>query len=198
MRCPMGDIEGMVAAYESGQLLRPSEAALNIVNLGNAIATLAGNESVSHSPNSRAISDIIGPSKHLVFIMADGLGIETVRALGDNAFISRHVAMQLQTVFPSSTPVVLASLATGEWPNTHAVIGWQMYLRESDCVSTIIRFHRRSDEKDLSELGVSAEQAYPISSMTGSFRRDQLSLLPKAIANTFSIIKIHLTAFTRA
>lgn len=180
----MSDVEGLVAAFEAGELLRPSTTTPNIVDLGNAIAGLAGGQSAAPSSNSRAIADLIGPSKHLVFIMADGLGTETVKALGDDSFIAGHVVMQLQTVFPSSTPVVFASLATGLWPNKHAVIGWNMYIREADCVSTIIKFYRRSDERQLSELGVSAEQAYPTPSMTGGFTRDTATLLPEAIANS--------------
>ena len=179
----MSDVESLVAAFDAGELLRPSAAVPNIVDLGNAVATLAGIEAQSNTPNARNIADLIGHAEHLVLIAADGLGIDTVTALGDDSFIAGHVAMRLRTVFPSSTPVVFTSLATGEWPNTHAVIGWHMYLWESDCVSTIIRFHRRSDERDLSKLGVSAEQTYPIPSMAARFNRDSHSLLPEEIAN---------------
>ena len=180
----MSDVERLVAAFEAGELLRPSADVPNIVDLGNAIAASAGIEGPSGSPNAHDIAELIGPSKHLVFIAADGLGIETVDALGDDSFIAKRVAMRLRTVFPSSTPVVFTSLATGLWPNRHAVIGWHMYLKECDCVSTIIRFHRRSDENDLAKLGVSPEQTYPAPSMAGRFKWDSLSLLPEQIADS--------------
>ena len=180
----MSDVEGLVAAFETGELLRPSSDEPGIVDLGNAMAALAGVENPAISRNARDIAELIGPSRHLVFIAADGLGIDAVNALGDDSFIAGHVAAQLRTVFPSSTPVVFTSLATGRWPNQHSVTGWHMYLEEIDGVSTIIWFQRRSDEQDLSTLGVSPEQTYPMPSLIGRFGRDSLSLLPHEIADS--------------
>ena len=191
----MSDVDELMAAFESGELLCPSADVPNVVDLANSIATLAGIEDPTSTPNTGTIVDLIGPAKHLVFIMADGLGIDAINALGDDAFIARHVATRLQTVFPSSTPVVFTSLATGQWPNRHAVIGWHMYLREGNCVSTIIKFNRRSDDRDLSKLGVSVEQTYPILSMVGRFKRDSLSLLPNEIAN--SVYSTYVAGGTR-
>lgn len=180
----MSDVEGLMAAFETGELLHPSSGEPGIVDLGNAIAALAGVEVPSISQNARNIAELIGPSKHLVFIAADGLGVDAVNALGDDSFIGGHVAAALRTVFPSSTPVVFTSLATGQWPGQHSIIGWHMYLQEIDKVSTIIRFHLRSDEQDLSGFGVSPEQTYPTPTMVGRFGRDSISLLPEEIADS--------------
>ena len=180
----MSDVEGLMAAFETGELLRPSSEEPGIVDLGNAIAALAGVENPAISQNARDIAELIGPSRHLVFIAADGLGVDAVNALGDDSFIAGHVAARLRTVFPSSTPVVFASLATGQWPGQHSIIGWHVYLEEIDVVSNIIRFNRRSDERDLSTLGVSPEQTYPVPSLIGRFGRDSLSLLPHEIADS--------------
>ena len=179
----MSDVDGLLAAFEAGDLVRPSPDALNIVDLANAIASLMGVERGGTS-GSRAIEQTIGRPDHLVFIAADGLGMSAVEAMGPDAFIPEHVAAELQTVFPSSTPVVFTSLATGEWPNQHGVTSWNVYLSEVDCVSTIIHFQRRSDEKTLSELGLAPDDAYPLPSLLGRATRDVFSLLPKDIVGT--------------
>ena len=116
----MSDVDALLSAFDAGELLMPSVDVPNIVDLGNAISRLAGVEGTQPTPNSHAIEDLIGPSKHLVLVAADGLGMNTVESMDRGAFIPRHVVQTLQTVFPSSTPVVFASLATGVWPSTHA------------------------------------------------------------------------------
>ncbi len=180
----MSDVNGLLAAFDAGELLRPSAEVPNIVDLGNAVAGLAGLDGALHTEYSRSIAEQIGPSKHLVLIAADGLGMNAIREMAVGSFIRSHVVTELRTVFPSSTPVVFTSLATGQWPNRHAVIGWYMYLSEIDCVATIIRFESRSDKRQLSKLGLAAEQAYPLPSLMGRFNRATLSLLPEEIAGT--------------
>jgi hypothetical protein len=180
----MSDVESLLAAFAAGELLRPSAAVPNVVDLGNAVAGLAGADGAAAAPKLTPIADLIGPSDHLVFIVADGLGMNVVNAMSKGAFIPRHVSIELRTVFPSSTPVVLTSLATGRWPGRHAVIGWHMYLREVDCVSTIIRFYRRSDEMALSKLGVEPGQTFPVPSLVRDMTRDTLYFLPEDIADT--------------
>ena len=180
----MSDFDALLASFRSGALLRPKEEVPNIVDLSNAIARFGGLNSSLTTRNSEDLSDLIGRPDHLVFVAADGLGMNTVRAMGDDAFIPAHVAGELQTVFPSSTPVVFTSFATGQWPSRHAVIGWNMYLWEIDCVATIIHFQRRSDEKQLGKLGLEAQQAFPLPSSVGDFVPDSLSLLPEGVFDT--------------
>ena len=136
------------------------------------------------SPGKNAVAELIGSCDHLVLVMADGLGMSAVRAMDPDSFIARHVAAELLTVFPSSTPVVLTSLSTGAWPAQHGVPAWHVYLQEIDAVSTIIKYARRSDEKDLSELGMDAQAAYPLPSMMEDLAWDTASFLPKSLAGS--------------
>ena len=180
----MSDADELLAAFDSGELLRPSPDVPNMVDLSNAIAGVSGLEERDTTLGSRAIAALIGRPKHLVLVAADGLGMNTVRAMAEDAFLPSRVATELRTVFPSSTPVVFTSLATGQWPGAHSVIGWYMYLSELDCVATIIRFERRTDDKSLAELGLEREQAYPVPSQMARFARGTLSLLPEVISGT--------------
>ena len=180
----MSNTNGLLAAFESGELLRPSADALNVVDLASGIAGLAGFHRRPTTSGAAAIADLIGPSDHLVIVVADGLGMNVVSSMGDGAFIAGHLVAELRTVFPSSTPVVMTSLATGAWPCDHAIPGWDVYLSEIDVVATIIQYVRRSDEKDLSKLGMDRSEAFPLPSAVGDFDRDVVSYLPEPIANT--------------
>ena len=180
----MTDTQTLQAALDSGELVHPSAGGRNIVDLANALADLTDLPDAPSSPNSAALADLIGPSRHLVLAAADGLGMNMVRRI-NGGFISNHVVDTLRTVFPSSTPVVFTSLATGLWPSRHAVTGWFTYYRETDCVGTTIRFIRRSDKKPLSELGLSPSDAFPAPPLVQDWTRDSLSVLsPKEIANS--------------
>jgi hypothetical protein len=181
----MSDIDLLIDAFESGNLLRPSADTPNVVDLSNAIASLVGVPDTCDTPGSRQIGEIIGQPEHLVFALCDGFGMHFfIESMDENDFVPQHVAMELRTVFPSSTPVVLTSLTTGEWPARHAITGWDMYLPELHDVATIIRFHRRSDEKALDKLNIEPGQAYTLPSMFNRTRIHALTLLPDYIANS--------------
>jgi hypothetical protein len=180
----MSDVADLLAAFDSGELLRPSPETSNIVDLAGAVGDIVGASPATASPNRDAVARLIGPCDHLVLVMADGLGMSAVRAMDPDSFIARHVAAELLTVFPSSTPVVLTSLATGAWPAQHGVPAWHVYLEEIDAVSTIIKYVRRSDEKDLSELGMDTQAAYPLPSMMESLEWDTASYLPKSLVGS--------------
>ncbi|MDA1347665.1 MAG: alkaline phosphatase family protein [Chloroflexi bacterium] len=183
----MTDAERLIAEFEAGRLIRPSVDDLNIVDLANAMASLAGIDSISLTPGADVIAQLIGPADHLVFVVADGLAMGLVEALGSDAFMRQHVATTLHTVFPSTTASAFTSLATGQWPNRHAALGWHTYVPEVDAVTTIIPFVRSVDNVPLTDLGLKVEQAFPVPSLAAHLARDSLSLVPQPLANsTFS------------
>jgi hypothetical protein len=180
----MSDLNELLAAFDSGELLRPSPDTPNIVDLASAVGGLVGASRTIQNPNADAVAGLIGPCDHLVLVMADGLGMSAVRAMDPDSFIANHVAAELLTVFPSSTPVVLTSLATSAWPAQHGVPAWHVYLEEIDAVSTIIKYARRNDEKDLSALGMDTQATYPLPSMMESLEWALASYLPKGLVGS--------------
>ena len=180
----MTDAERLVAAFEAGRLVRPSADDLNIVDLANAMASVAGVDSISLTPGADAIVQLIGPADHLVFVAADGLGMALVEALGSDSFMRHHLAATLRTVFPSTTASAFTSLATGEWPGRHAALGWYTYIHEVDAVTTIIPFVRTVDKVPLTSLGLTVEQAFPTPSLATRLGRDSLSLLPEPLTRS--------------
>ena len=182
----MSDIQRLRSLLESGELLHPVSDAISIVDFANALHSVMGVPDVPAPLGERAaqVKGLIGEPEHLVVALADGFGMNFVEALDEDAFFRRRIATEMRTVFPSTTPIVLTTLATGRWPATHSVIGWFQRLREIDAVSTIISYQRTADKKALSELGVSAETAYPVPSRMGKTDRDALHIMPEHIIAT--------------
>ena len=108
----MSDVDDFLAACASDELVRPSALTPNIIDLGVAVANLAGASGITLSTNAEAMVRLIGEPDHLVLIMADGFGAELLQAM-HRSFLSANLADTITSVFPTSTPVVLTSLATG-------------------------------------------------------------------------------------
>ena len=183
----MSDADRLEQELRSGRLLRPAPDVLNLVDLANATAAVVGAGSRPLTSGAEEIAGMIEPADHLVLVAADGLGMALVDSLAADGFMRRHVAASLRTTFPSTTATAFTSLATGQWPNWHAALGWYTYIPDIDAVSTIIPFIRSADGVPLSDLGLTIDRALPVPSQASAVDRPLLSLLPTAIAeSTFS------------
>jgi len=182
----MTDAERLLGRFERGEFLRPSADVPNIVDLGRAVAWLAGAEGVDRSAVSREFADLIGPSDHLVFVLADGLGMSLLETLPEGAFLSAHLARELRTIFPSTTAVALTSLATGEWPSQHGVTGWWTHLPEIGGAAALLPFVARNAGRSLTHLGITAASAFRLPSVLGRLPRDTLALFPANMVDSIS------------
>ena len=178
------DLPELIAAFDSNTLVRPQSDSPSIVDLSSAVFAWAGTRTPYLNDKSEAIGTHFADAAHLVFFVADGLGMCFINRTSPASVLWQHLVAELQTVFPSTTPAVMTSLATAAWPNTHGIVGWDMYLDEIDAVATIIRFQRRRDGEPLDRLGVSEHQAYPLPSLCGSIEGGLVSVTPKHLAGT--------------
>ncbi len=178
------DVPDLLAAFESNALLRPRIDTPSIVDLSQAVFKWARVPDLEISEHAKRITELFSDTRRLVLIVVDGLGMNFVNKLKPDSFLQRQLAMELQTVFPSTTSAAFTSLATATWPSRHSIIGWDMYLDEINAVAAIIRFQRRQDGKSLGQLGVRQEQAYPTPSLFGRIPGELVSVVPKGIANT--------------
>ena len=175
------DLQQLVDAFDAGSLVRPVSGSVSLVDVARAVGQLNGAE-VRPSAHSSNLVDLIGGPDHLVFVLADGLGLSTLEHLPRDSFLRTHLAMEITTVFPSTTASALTTLATGEWPAQHAVTGWWTHLPEIDGAATVLQFTRRSDGILLEQLGVLPERVFPAPAMAAGQSRDVLALLPDEIA----------------
>jgi len=77
----------------------------------------------------------IAPSSHVVVLLIDGLGELQLQDFGAGLFLTQSMTpTPMRTQFPSTTPVALASLGTGQSPGQHGFVGASFYLPEEDAL----------------------------------------------------------------
>ncbi len=180
----MSDLDTLLAAFDSGSLLRPSSETPNVVDLSRAIALLAGASDTPTSGNSKQLAETIGRADHLVFLLADGLGMDLLEGIPGGSFLREYTVSELRTVFPSTSAVALTSIATAEWPTQHGVTGWWTYLPQIDSSASLLEFVTRNDGRPLSARGLDANDVFPVPSAMQSMDRDSLALLPASMASS--------------
>ena len=180
----VSDVPDLLAAFESNALLRPRFDVPSIVDFSKAVFNWAGIPNLDIGKTTNEIGETFTDAQQLVIVLVDGLGMNFIDKLEPSSFLRRYLRMELQTVFPSTTSSAFTSLATAAWPNSHSIIGWDMYLDEVDTVATILRFERRHDGKPLSRLGVIEGQAYPVPSHFSNFAGRFFNVVPDGVANT--------------
>jgi predicted AlkP superfamily pyrophosphatase or phosphodiesterase len=180
----MSGIKTLKEAFQKKGLLAPSHRTLNVVDLAITVASISGSKNISPTNGSAQLARYVGTPNHLIFFLIDGLGMNLLERMSPNSFLNQYLAAELQTVFPSTTSTMLTTLFTCEWPSHHAVLGWDVYLPTIQDVATIIRFIRRSDKSNLSDIGVLPSVAYPVPSILDSFNRNTLFMTPTGIINT--------------
>ncbi|MDT4911574.1 MAG: hypothetical protein QOC66_702 [Pseudonocardiales bacterium] len=89
--------------------------------------------------------DRIGPVRQVVVVLVDGLGYHLLPKLAPHAPLlaavlaggAGHIA-ELECTFPSTTPTSLVSLATGNLPGEHGILGFTLNVPGTDRVLTHI------------------------------------------------------------
>jgi hypothetical protein len=173
------DAPRLLAKFESGTLLRPSADTPNLVDLSRALWSAAGAEVEGLTPAAEAMCERIGDRDHLVFVLADGLGMQLLEAMPAASFLWSHLYGALQTVFPSTTAVALTSLATGTWPARHGIVGHWVELPEAGTV-TVLSGALRSDGRQVE----GSDGLFLAPSIASAVARETLALLPAAIAGS--------------
>jgi len=190
----MTQIDRLMEWFEAGRLVRPSAQTLNFVDLIRALFRLAGVPAVEGGPGVDALCGEIGTAEHYLFIVVDGLGLDSVLHLPEESFLRTHLRDRLQAVFFSTTAAAMPTLATGEWPCKHGSPGWWAYLEEFDVSAEVLPFQERESERPLTDLGVAAGDVFPIPSVWPRMKHRPLSVLPSRIAE--SVYTRHSTGET--
>lgn len=180
----MSDVQRLLAWFEAGALVRPDPGVPNTVDLSRAIASICGAADIELSAAARGVAGAIGPAEHVIFVMADGLGMNLIERLPAKSFFRAQFAFEMQAVFPSSTAPAVTSLATGAWPSEHAVPGWFTYLPDDDLIAAILPFVERFSKRPLGEFGVTAESAFPVKSWLPRFGNEPLCYMPSHIVGS--------------
>jgi hypothetical protein len=178
----MNDIERLQSWFDDGTLLSPRGKTCT-VHLARALASLAA-APIELDEKSEALAALIGESDHIVFVLADGLGMNLVETLPVSSFLRRHLAREVRSVFPASTAPALTSLATGLWPAEHAVTAWRIYLKHTGVSAISLPFIERFSGRSLDEMAVTSESLFISPPLMRLYKRPITSHMPVRIADS--------------
>jgi hypothetical protein len=92
-------------------------------------------------------TELLRGHRHVVLLLADGLGVDALRRHRPQGALSAHVRATLTSVFPSTTATAITTILTGVPPAAHALTGWHVWLEEIDAIGAVLPGQvRGSDE----------------------------------------------------
>jgi hypothetical protein len=174
----------LLRLFDQGILVRPTHDQPNVVHLVRALATLTGVRDVESSAPTRGIADVIGQAEHLIFVLLDGLGMNTLSRLPKESFLARSCRMTLNATCPSTTACALTSVATADYPCHHGVTGWFTHLPEFEITILPLPFVERFKRQPLVERGLRPEDVFPLRAIESRMSHQPLTLLPAPIMDT--------------
>ncbi|MEZ6189348.1 MAG: alkaline phosphatase family protein [Planctomycetota bacterium] len=167
----MSERERVQAWVEGNGCVLPDAARPSLVSLIRAFSALCDGQAPPDA-HTQALTETIGPARHMVFVLIDGMGVSHLQQLGPEGFLRRHQRGELTSVYPSATASAITTLATGCWPSQHGVVGWWSYAPEHDLSLTCLPFLERFSAVPLEERGLSPQDLYPQPALLKDFDRD--------------------------
>jgi hypothetical protein len=184
-------VQELIDGVKTGRWLLPSSDLPNPVSVARAISGVCGGRYDWDDSVAENLRSLIGEPQHLVFVIADGFGMNFVDTLPEDSFVRRNLAIEGRAAFPSSTGANLFAYARGQWPGQHGKLGWYVYLPELEERVTLFLWQRTSDGKDLSELGITPEIAFPGEPFANNFSRNSQVLIPDHLVETKPTKSMH-------
>lgn len=180
----MSDLQRLIDGFDAGELVRPYAGSMSLVDVVRAAAAACGVHDIPLNDTSRAVADELRGAEHLVFVLADGLGIPFVEALPRGSWFREHLRRTIQGIYPSTTPVALTTIATGDYPAGHAITGWWTHLPSLCAPVTVFHNSRATDDASLDDLGVDYRELCPHEPLLPRMRRDVALVMPANIVDT--------------
>ncbi len=99
----------------------------SVLNVACSVLKLFGAE-----PLHDTLPEIDGMrgASHVALVILDGMGVDALSMLPEDAFLRRRQAATLTSVYPSTTAAATTSLYTGLSPAEHGWLGWSCYFKE--------------------------------------------------------------------
>ncbi|NLX83012.1 MAG: hypothetical protein GXZ04_04260 [Clostridiales bacterium] len=140
----------------------------------NIIASLEAHYGLPPKQATHPVLDALlakKPYRNIVLLLYDGLSIATLQeALGEDAFLRRHLRAALSSVFPPTTTAAVTSLKSGLNPLSHGWIGWTMHL--TDIGQNVDLFtNRLQQDSRYASLDNAGMTLLPFTTFTSRLRR---------------------------
>ncbi len=179
----MSDRADLLDAFARGALVRPSADQMGFVDVVRAVAHASGVD-CELTEDSRELANQLRAPDHLIFLLADGMGIDLVDRLPRNSWIRRHTRRAILAPFPSTTTSAVTSFSTGEHTARHAVSGWWVHVDALEGPATVFAHDRARDGMSLTNLGLDVHDLCRLPPILGRMTRDAELLVPMGIAES--------------
>jgi hypothetical protein len=180
----MSDLQRLIDGFDAGELIRPFAGSTSLVDLVRASAKACGVHDIPMNDSTRAIADHLKRAEHLIFVLADGLGIQFIDRLPRGSWLRRHTRRTILAPYPPTTPVALMSVATGQYPGCHAITGWWTHLPQLNAPVTVFHNVRATDEVSLDALGIPFSEVCAGPALMPRMQRDVALVMPAHIADS--------------
>ena len=126
----------------------------------------------------------LGEARNVVLVLIDGLGDNYLMRQGAGGELAGRRRTAITSVFPSTTASAITTSYTGCTPLEHGLTGWYTYFGEAGYVAASLPFRRRGDNLPLSQLGYTAQRAFPVEPFFGSLARRSIVVTCRRIIDS--------------
>ena len=180
----MSELQRIIDGFDAGELIRPFAGSTSLVDLVRASAKACGVDDIPMNDSTRAIADHLKRADHLIFVLADGLGIQFIDQMPRGSWLRRNTRRTILAPYPPTTPVALTTIATGEYPSCHAITGWWTHLPSLNAPVTVFHNSRATDDVSLTALGVPFDEVCPRAALMPRMQRDVALVMPNNVLDT--------------
>ncbi len=195
---------GLEDLATAGNFVFPRYDGLSIANIPTTVARILGEDLPNCLPTlqSNIWRDWGTEIRRVVLVIIDALGylqleraIAAEQSLSLNHLMNRSQFIPLTSVFPSTTVAALTSLWTGRAPAEHAMLAYEVYLREFGVIANMVALKPVLSKKneELVDWGLDLEKFLPVSGLPEMFKNRGIE--PRALL-PYAIIKSGLSSIT--
>lgn len=144
----------------------PSYDGLGLANVAPTLLQHFGLDARRPTLRAEALPpEALAGAERVVLVVVDGLGWDQFARSPLRALFPQSAP--ITSVLPSTTVAALASLACGEAPATHGLLGYRMLLPRLGAVTNLIRMQPYYASRTAFDLGVTPEEMFPFDTLTG-------------------------------
>ncbi|MEE2874971.1 MAG: alkaline phosphatase family protein [Chloroflexota bacterium] len=177
----MTDIKELRRFFSSGELVKPGSEP----GLTELMASVAELIEVDTPVTTRRAIDLGPAADHVIFVLADGLGLEILnRYAPDGGWLKCHLKHDLLTVFPSTTPAGITTVASAVPPIAHGINGWWVWLNSVNAPVTVFHNELARTREPLTEFYEAEQELYSWKSIFQASTKNISYVLPSDIVNS--------------
>lgn len=154
----------------------------NIVNLMSSISNSFGAKHEYKELNDLKSKEL-NKYKNIILIVLDGVGYNYLKKQ-KNSFLKEKIRNKMTSTFLSTTACANSTLLIGYPPQQHALTGWDVNLKETGTITTVLPFVPRYGGATLDKINFDMKDIVDKESIHKNFKGTSYTLIHKDLANS--------------